>query len=63
MTLRHLRIFRQVGKIGSVTKTAADFGMTQPSVSVVINELENFYGIKLFDRMNRKMYLTPAGEN
>ncbi len=62
MTLRHLRIFRQVWKEGSVTKAATTLGMTQPSVSVAISELEEFYQVKLFDRISRRLYLTPSGE-
>lgn len=62
MTLKHLRIFRQVWKEGSVTKAASALGMTQPAVSVAIGELEDFYQTKLFDRISRKMYLTPSGE-
>lgn len=62
MTLRHLRIFRQVWREGSVTKAASVLGMTQPSVSIAIGELEEFYQVRLFDRISRKMYLTPSGE-
>lgn len=62
MTLRHLKIFRQVCLEGSVTKAAAVLGMTQPSVSIAISELEQFYETKLFDRISRKLRLTPAGE-
>lgn len=62
MTLRHLKIFRQVCNDGSITKAAATLGMTQPSVSVAISELEDFYKVKLFDRISRRLQLTPAGE-
>lgn len=61
MTLRHLKIFRQVCSEGSITKAAAALGMTQPSVSVAISELEDFYKVKLFDRISRRLQLTPAG--
>ena len=35
--------------------------MSQPSVSLAIKELENYYGVKLFDRMNRTLYITEKG--
>ena len=34
----------------------------QPSVSLAIRELEEYYGVKLFDRISRKLYLTSFGE-
>ena len=37
--------------------------MTQPAVSLAIKELENYYGIVLFDRIGRRLQITPAGEN
>ncbi len=62
MTLRHLKIFKQVCKDGSITKAAVSLGMTQPSVSVAVAELEQFYEAKLFDRIGKKLFLTPAGK-
>lgn len=62
MTFRHLKIFRQVCTDGSITKAAASLGMSQPSVSVAIGELETFYDTKLFDRISRRLFLTPAGQ-
>lgn len=37
--------------------------MTQPAVSLAIKELEQYYGIVLFDRIGRRLKITPAGEN
>jgi DNA-binding transcriptional LysR family regulator len=36
--------------------------MTQPSVSQAVRELEEHYGILLFERLGRKLFLTAAGE-
>ena len=44
-----------------VTKTAQLLGVTQPSISNAIKELENYYGVKLFDRIGRRLKITPAG--
>jgi len=62
MTLRHLRIFIAVCKYKSVTVAAQNLFLAQPTVSLAINELEEHYGIKLFDRISRKLYLTEIGE-
>lgn len=61
MTIRHLQIFRTVCECQSITKAAAKLNMTQPAVSIAVRELESYYQTKLFDRMNRKIYLTGAG--
>ncbi len=62
MTLRHLKIFMQVYKDESITKAALNMGMAQPSVSIAVAELEEFYETKLFDRIGRRIQPTPAGE-
>lgn len=62
MSIRHLRIFLTVCECNnSITKAAKKLYMTQPSVSVAIQELEKYYGIILFDRISRRLYLTEAG--
>lgn len=62
MTLRHLQIFSEVCQKESITKAAEYLNMAQPAVSRAVRELENYYGIRLFERMNRRLYLTEAGE-
>lgn len=62
MTLRHLRIFVAVCTYGSITKAAAHLHMAQPSVSLAISELEQYYHITLFDRISRKLYITADGK-
>lgn len=61
MTLRHLEIFRTVCHLESVTRAAEALNMTQPAVSIAIRELEAFYQTRLFERMNRRIYLTEPG--
>jgi DNA-binding transcriptional LysR family regulator len=45
-----------------MTHAAKMLFMTQPSVSQVIAELEKEYGVRLFERLNHRLYLTAAGE-
>ena len=61
MTLRHLEIFSAVCSQGSFTRAAEKLNMAQPAVSQAIRELEVFYNVRLFERMNRRVYLTEAG--
>jgi len=63
MTVRHIKIFCAVCENDyNTTKAAAQLNMTQPAVSLAIKELEGYYGISLFDRIGRRLSITPAGE-
>lgn len=62
MTLRHLKIFLEVCRLGSITQAADALNMAQPAVSYAIRELESFYATRLFERMNRRLYITESGE-
>lgn len=62
MTLRHFRIFVCVCDEGSMTRTAARLHMTQPSVSQAVRELEEHYGILLFERLGRSLHITQGGQ-
>lgn len=61
MTLRHMRIFVSVYQQNSITKAAEALHLAQPSVSLAISELERYYGIRLFDRISRRIYATEQG--
>lgn len=62
MTLRHLRIFCAVRERGSMSAAAQALFLTQPTVSQAIRELEAHYSCVLFERLGRRLTLTPAGE-
>lgn len=63
MTLRHMMIFRMVCEAGfHSTRAAQMLHMTQPAVSLAIKELEQYYGVQLFDRLGRRLQITDAGE-
>ncbi len=62
MTLRHLRVFLAVVDSGSMSGAARSLYIAQPSVSGAIAELEAHYGTLLFDRIGRRLVITPAGE-
>lgn len=62
MTIRHLKIFTTVADAGGMSKAAKELHITQPSISQAIAELERYYGVKLFERLSQKIYLTKEGE-
>lgn len=61
MTLRHMRIFVAVCEENSITKAALKLHIAQPAVSTAVKELEEYYDIKLFDRISKRLYLTDSG--
>jgi LysR family transcriptional regulator, transcriptional activator of the cysJI operon len=63
MDFRHLNIFLTVCETGNMTHAAKELYMTQPSVSQAIAELEKYYNVRLFERLNHRLYLTAAGEH
>ena len=63
MTLRHFRIFLAVCETLNMTQAARQLHISQPSVTQAIHEMENHYGLMLFERLGRHIYLTAAGEN
>lgn len=62
MTIKHLKIFVEVCRLESFTLAAETLNSQQPAISLAIKEMETYYSVKLFDRMNRKIYLTESGK-
>lgn len=64
MTLRHIKIFLAIcDNDCNTTKAAEALYMTQPAVSLAIKELEQHYGVILFDRIGRRLKITEAGQH
>jgi DNA-binding transcriptional LysR family regulator len=62
LTLRDLHLFFTVVQHGSMAKAAAQLGISQPSVSEVIADLEQTLDARLFDRRPRGVEPTPYGK-
>lgn len=62
ITLRELRLLLAVARSGSILKAANEIGITQPALSKCIAELEDTFGVRVFDRTNRGVSPTPHGE-
>ena len=62
VTLRELRLLLAVARSGSILKAASEIGLTQPALSKSIAGIEATFGVRLFDRNNRGVSVTPQGE-
>ncbi|MCI5585985.1 MAG: LysR family transcriptional regulator [Lachnospiraceae bacterium] len=62
MTLQQLRYAVTIADCKSINKAATELFITQPSLSNTIKDLEEEIHIKLFDRSNRGIIITPEGE-
>ena len=61
MDLKHLRTFIAVAELGSVSKATLKLRVAQPALSRQIIDLERELGLKLFDRIGRRLSLTREG--
>ena len=61
ITERHLRVFYEVCKHMNMTKASKELFVSQPAISKTIHDIEQDYGVKLFERWNKQLYLTPEG--
>lgn len=62
MTLRHLEIFLAVVEYGSMRAASEHLFITQPTVSGAVAELEKECNVLLFERLNKRLYITEAGK-
>jgi LysR family cyn operon transcriptional activator len=59
--VRHLRYFLAVAEAGSFSRAADRLGISQPSISQQIRDLESGLRIPLFQRRGKRILLTPNG--
>lgn len=62
-TLHLLKYAVEVEKTGSITKAAEKLYMNQPHLSKAIKELEETFGIKIFDRTSKGITPTSKGSD
>jgi DNA-binding transcriptional LysR family regulator len=61
VTLRQLRAFVLVGRLGNFTRAAQAMHVTQSALSLLVRELESAMNTRLLDRTTRAVSLTAAG--
>src|ERR1700761_4993133 len=62
MNLRQALTFVTVAELGTVSKAALRLRVAQPALSRQIIDLEQELGLRLFDRVGRRLLLTGEGE-
>ncbi|MCP4188757.1 MAG: LysR family transcriptional regulator [Gammaproteobacteria bacterium] len=62
ITLRQLKVFREVARQQSFTRASKALFLTQPAVSMQIKQLEGVIGMPLFEKQGKQINLTDAGE-
>ena len=60
MKIRLMKIFIQVYQTQNITRAAEQLHMTQPAVTRAIQEIEHYYGVCLFERINRGLFATES---
>ena len=61
MDFRELRSFVATADLGTVSRAAEQLHLTQPALSRQIANLEDELGLRLFDRVGRRLLLTSEG--
>jgi DNA-binding transcriptional LysR family regulator len=61
MDLRQLEYFQMVGKLHSITRAAEHLHVSQSTVTLAIQKLEESLDIQLFDRSQKQLSLTTEG--
>jgi DNA-binding transcriptional LysR family regulator len=61
LKLRDLHVFSTVAQRGNMAKAAAELGVSQPTVSEAIADLEHAVGVRLLDRSRKGVELTDYG--
>jgi len=59
---QHFLVFKDVAETKNITLSAKKLHMSQPSISLQIQNLENQCGARLFDRTNKGVTLTKEGQ-
>jgi DNA-binding transcriptional LysR family regulator len=62
LKLRDLHVYFAVVQCGSMAKAAAELGVSQPTVSEIVADLEHTFGVRLLDRVSRGVEPTIYGE-
>lgn len=62
-TLRQLEVFLAVAHFENVTQAAESLSLSQSATSTALKELEQRYGVQLFDRLGKRLRLSEFGRS
>jgi DNA-binding transcriptional LysR family regulator len=57
-----MEYFQRAARMRNITKAAGELYVSQPSITVAIQKLEEELGVQLFDRSQKQITLTPEGQ-
>ena len=60
MLSAELKAFYRVAQLGSITQAAKKLGLSQPTVTTQIRNLESHYAVELFYRGGRRLTLSDG---
>jgi LysR family transcriptional regulator, salicylic acid-responsive activator of bsdBCD len=60
--LRQLHYFKVIIEEGSISKAATRLHMAQPPLSMMLKQMETYYGVPLIQRYRQKWEITEAGK-
>ena len=62
LNYHHLMYFKTIATEGSISKASEKLMVGQPALSAQLKQLEEYFDQQLFERRNRKLFLTEAGK-
>lgn len=62
LNYHHLIYFKTIASEGSISKASEILKVGQPALSSQLKNFEEYLGLKLFDRVNKRLVLTEAGK-
>ena len=63
LNLDQLQALDEIVRLGSFSAAARKLNLSQPAVSLKLRELESRMGVRLVERIGRRVRATPAGED
>lgn len=63
LNYHHLNYFRMIANEGSIARASEKLRIGQPTLSAQLKQLEEMVGVPLFERRNRRLVLTDAGQD
>ncbi len=58
----HLIYFREIALKGTISRASESLKVGQPSLSLQLKQLEQYFGFQLFSRVNRRLKITEEGK-
>lgn len=62
LSLHQLKVFQNVADLGGITAAARKLHMTQPAVSNILKQIQEYYQEPLIETIGKKIYLTQSGK-